>query len=154
MVSASARTNTQLCDHLLTEHGELRALIGACERVAREILAGATTVRPLLARVVDLLEAVEEHNDSEEAALRPLLLEVDCFGQVRIDQMIDDHLAEHSWLRQILREAVEIEVPDRAARAALDAMQLLREHMSEEEAEFLNKRVLKDDLIPIDASTE
>ncbi len=146
-------TCRKVLDQLLAEHAGLRRLMNLCGREARRILSGEHSSRHLLACVLQLLDAVESHNRAEEDALRPLLLASDSFGPVRIQQMVEDHTAEHAWLRQVLRQAVELEVPDRAARAVRDAMQLIREHMNEEEAQFLNDRILRDDVIAIDASS-
>ena len=148
-----ANTSSELREQLLSEHAGLRRLMAICEQEARRILIGESSSRHLLACVLQLIHAVESHNFSEEEALRPVLLDTDSFGSVRVEQMMEDHIAEHVWLRQVMRDAVEQEVPDRAARAALDAMQLLRDHMDAEEQQFLNDRVLKDDLMPIDTST-
>jgi hypothetical protein len=148
----SASTCSEVLDNLLAEHAGLRGLMSLCETESRRILTGENSARHLLACVLQLVDAVESHNLSEEAALRPILLDTDSFGEVRVDQMMEDHVAEHMSLRQLLRQAVELEVPDRAARAVLDAMRLLRDHMEGEEAQFLNARVLRDDLMPIDTS--
>jgi hypothetical protein len=138
---------------LLGEHAGLRALIRVCEAEARAVIASGAGPVPLLARVVELLEAVEAHNRAEEAVLRPLLLAGDSFGGVRVDDMVEAHAAEHTWLRQALREAAELQVADRAARVTLDVLRTLESHMNGEEAEFLNDRVLRDDLVTVDTST-
>jgi hemerythrin-like domain-containing protein len=149
----STSLNSDVRDQLLAEHAGLSRLMGVCEQEAERILTGEINARQLLACVLQLLDAVENHNQVEEEALRPLLLDTDSFGPVRIEQMIDDHIAEHMWLRQLLREAVEFEIPDRAARATINAMRLLRGRMKEEEAQFLNQDTLRDDLVAIDGSS-
>jgi hypothetical protein len=145
-------TFSEVRDQLLAEHAGLRRLMALCEGEAKLILSGECSDRQLLTRVLQLVDAVESHNLHEEEALRPLLLDSDSFGPVRVEQMMEDHVTEHDWLRQSLREAAELEVPDRSARAVLAAMQLIREHMDEEEAQFLNDRVLRDDIVAIDAA--
>jgi hemerythrin-like domain-containing protein len=150
---SSTGLNSDVRDQLLAEHAGLSRLMGVCEQEAERILTGEINARQLLTCVLQLLDAVENHNQVEEEALRPLLLDTDSFGPVRIEQMIDDHIAEHMWLRQLLREAVEFEIPDRAARATINAMRLLRCRMKEEEAQFLNQDTLRDDVVAIDGSS-
>jgi hypothetical protein len=65
--------------------------------------------------------------------------------------MVAHHVAEHARLRDSLRDAADLELPGPAARATLDAARLLEEHMDREEEQFLNDRVLRDDLVSIDA---
>jgi hypothetical protein len=151
-MSTPTRTS-EIRDRLLIDHGTLRGLMIPCEQEARRVMEAGTDSRHLLACILQLLDAVEGHNRAEEEALEPLLLDSDSFGSVRLDQMIEDHGGEHLDLRQALREAVEAEVPDRAARATLAAIARLREHLTREERQFLNVRVLKDDIMPIDTSS-
>jgi hypothetical protein len=146
-------TNSEIREHLLAQHRGLRGLMSLCEREAQRILGGETDSRHLLACILQLLDALERHNTSEEIALQPLLLDTDSYGPVRVDQMLDDHIAEHLWVHDLLRDAVEAEVPDRAAAVALEAMRRLRDHIALEENHFLNSRVLRDDIMPIDTST-
>jgi hypothetical protein len=148
-----AMTNSEVRDYLLAEHRGLRGLMSLCEREAHRILAGENDSHHLLACILQLLDALERHNATEEAALQPLLLDTDSYGSVRVDMMLDDHIAEHLWLHDLLRDAVESEVPDRAANTALSAMHRLSDHMEREERHFLNSRVLRDDIMPIDTST-
>lgn len=146
-------SNSAVRDRLLAEHRRLSALISPCEREARRVLDGAADSRHLLACLLQLLDAVESHNQGEEAVLGPILLDTDSYGGVRLGQMIEDHLIENLGLRQALGAAVEAEVPDRAARATLAAIALLRGRIQREERQFLNSRVVKDDIMPIDMSS-
>ena len=148
----ATHSDSEACAQLLSEHERLRFLLLACEGEAGEILSGReTTGRQLLETLLELLDAFEEHNREEESQLRPLLLAADSFGEVRVAQMIADHMQEHAALRQALREVIEPGVPDRSARAALEVVSRLRHHMDAEEAQFLNRRVLRDDIVSLDA---
>lgn len=148
----ATHSDSEACAKLLAEHERLRFLLMACEGEADRILGGREiTDRQLLAALLELLDAFEEHNREEESQLRPLLLDADSFGEVRVAEMVADHMQEHSALREALREAVEPAVPDRSAHAALDVVSRLRRHMDAEEAQFLNVRVLRDDIVSLDA---
>ncbi len=137
---------------LLDQHEALRHLLTACDGAAERILAAHDTGGGhLLACLVQLLGEFQDHNEEEEVRLRPLLLAADSFGEVRVDRMVEDHLAEHAALRQALREAADMEVPDRAALATLELVSRLRSHLDAEERQFLNDRVLRDDLVAVDS---
>jgi len=145
-------SDSEACAKLLAEHECLRFLLLACEGEASKILDGReTTGRQLLSTLLELRDAFEDHNREEESQLRPLLLGADSFGEVRIAGMVADHMQEHAALREALRDAVEPNLPDRSARAALEVVSRLRRHMDAEEAQFLNERVLRDDLVSLDA---
>ena len=147
-------TNDQVRSQLLAEHEQLLRVIAGCEEMAEEVVSGrGERWRQLLARVIDLVDRFEEHNRDEESRLAPLLREIDSFGDVRVEQMVRDHEEEHLALRLALRAVVDVEVPDRAARDALDVLQRLRQHMAAEESQFLNERIIKDDLVAIDMFT-
>ena len=144
--------DSETCAKLLAEHERLRFLLLACEDEAGEILGDReTTGRRLVTTLLDLIDAFEDHNRDEESQLRPLLLDADSFGEVRVAEMVAAHLQEHAALREALRDAVDPGVPDRSARAALEVVSRLRRHMDAEEAQFLNERVLRDDLVSLDA---
>ena len=147
-------TNEQVRAQLLAQHEHLLQIIAGCEEVATEIVGGREDGwRRLLGLVIELLEAFEQHNRDEESRLRPLLRELDSFGDVRVAQMLRDHVEEHDALRLALRAVADVEVPDRAARAALDMLERLRRHMAAEECHFLNDRTIKDDLVAVDMFT-
>ena len=148
----ATHSDSEACAKLLAEHERLRFLLLACEEEAGEILGGReTTGRRLLETLLELLDAFENHNREEESQLHPLLLAADSFGEVRVAEMVADHLQEHAALREALREVVGPGVPDRSARAALEVVCRLRHHLEAEEAQFLNQRVLRDDLVSLDA---
>src|SRR5262245_20053093 len=93
------RYPSQTLDILLDQHEALRGLMMRVETLI-DASDDDEPVEVDLARAVTRLRmAFEAHNVFEESLLRPLLLDADSFGPVRIDRMIDEHVDEHRAVR-------------------------------------------------------
>jgi hypothetical protein len=133
---------SKLLTELSKQHDALRAMIDACEKLADELDAGEGDPSLLTREVAKLRVAFDAHNKFEEQLLRPVLREIDAFGEVRIERMIADHIGEHHAVREHLGDG-----PVAVLRAALDQ---LRVHLQAEERYFLSSKVLRDDLITVE----
>jgi Hemerythrin HHE cation binding domain len=134
-----SRTVTEL----LAEHEALRELIKRCEQLAGELEAGRIEPAHLAREVGRLCVAFDAHNRYEEQFLRPVLGDVDAFGEVRLDRMVADHVEEHGLVRAGLDSNVTDEL-----RLTLDR---LRNHLAAEERDFLSAKVLRDDLVVVES---
>ena len=128
-------------EELVRQHELLRAMMDDCEQLADNIDRGKGDVGALVREVARLCERFEAHNQFEESILRPILRTLDAFGDVRIEYMVADHIAEHRALRQ------RLDGPTAELRAALYE---LRAHLVGEERWFLSARVLRDDVINVE----
>ena len=131
-------TPSRALDELATQHAVLRERIDRCEDLADEVDAGAAEPGPLLDEVARLRAAFDAHNQFEERLLRPLLLDADWMGAVRVSRMVEDHVHEHRAMRVGLGAT-----PTSDLRRVLAD---LRAHLETEEHYFLSRRVLRDDL--------
>jgi hypothetical protein len=90
----------------------------------------------------------------EESYLLPALREADAWGEERAARLIRDHREQRE-----LFDFLNARLRDEAQPAALVArdvnhlVALLRDDMREEEAELLDERVLRDDIVAVDALT-
>ncbi len=130
---------------LIAQHDSLRGMMDHCEDLADSLDghpdADATPLTRALAR---LRLAFDAHNKFEEQLLRPVLLEHDAFGNVRVERMVDDHIHEHRAIRERLGFP--------ATAALRDAIETLRAHLDAEERYLLTSRVLRDDLVSVESS--
>lgn len=131
-------TPSRALAELAAQHASLRDMIERCEELADALDAGQIGPGQLLREVAKLRIAFDAHNTFEEHLLRPLLLDVDWLGAVRVSRMVEDHVEEHRVMRQQLSTG-----PTHELRAVLAN---LREHLESEEQYFLSNRVLRDDL--------
>jgi hypothetical protein len=141
---ALAYTPSQALTVLLAQHAELREIMDRCEVLADELDGGLVEPSVVFAAVAELRKTFEVHNHFEEEHLRPVLRETVAFGDVRIDEMVRDHVAEHRLMHDRLENAITDEL-----RSTVDR---LRRHLEAEERYFLSSKVLRDDLVVLDGS--
>ena len=137
-------THSQALTVLLAQHNELREIMDRCDGLADELDRGLVEPSQVFAEVARLRRAFDIHNQFEEGHLRPVLLETVAFGDVRIDEMVRTHVAEHRLVRDRLSNPVTDEL-----RVTVDR---LRSHLAAEERYFLSSKVLRDDLVSLDGS--
>jgi iron-sulfur cluster repair protein YtfE (RIC family) len=131
-------TASSALEELATQHAMLREMMERCEELAEEVDAGSSAPAQLLREVARLRSTFDAHNQFEEQLLRPLLLNVDWLGAVRMSRMVEDHVEEHRVLRSELRATPTAEL----RKVIAD----LRDHLATEERYFLSRKVLRDDL--------
>ena len=135
-------TPSRALAELSRQHDALRVQMDHCEELADELDAGGgTDPTQLLREVVRLRETFDAHNQFEEQLLRPLLLDKEWLGAVRVARMVEDHVAEH---RAMGARLAAVPTPTGELRAVVAN---LRAHLEAEEQYFLSKKVLRDDLV-------
>ena len=127
-------TPSKLLAELLAQHDELRNIMDGCEELADQFDAGQDAALALTREIARLRVAFDAHNQFEEQLLRPVLRELDAFGDVRIERMFTDHVGEHRAMRLQLGDATT-----NALRGAIDS---LRVHLEAEERYFRSSKVL------------
>lgn len=122
---------------LISQHDALRAIMAHCEALADQI-DGDPAADPsvLIHELARLREAFEAHNVFEEKLLRPVLLESDDYGAVRVDRMVDDHVHEHRAMASRLGAPAVAELRD--------VIETLRAHLEAEERYLLTAKVLRE----------
>jgi len=131
-------TPSRALEDLCAQHAELRRMMAHCEDLADDVDAGNSSAAELVREVATLRLAFDAHNQFEERLLRPLLIDMDWMGAVRVSRMIEDHVEEHRTMRAGL-----VATPTSELRSVLAN---LRDHLASEERYFLSRRVLRDDL--------
>jgi hypothetical protein len=137
-------TPSKLLAELLSQHEGIRRIMDRCEELADAFDAGKGDAIELTREVAKLRIAFDTHNQFEEKLLRPVLREMDAFGDVRIDRMFEDHVGEHRAMRMSLGDPTT-----NALRAVIDN---LRVHLQAEERYFLSSKVLRDDVVTLESS--
>ena len=141
-MSDTARTARSL----LEQHEVLRALTVDMVHVARTLtIDGTGMVAALLYRLAGELAA---HNRLEEQLLAPLVLASEPGASLRLVEMLEDHRREHEALvSDLLALATVSEASiDHEARIFEVAAAIYR-HMEREEIEYLNARIVGDELL-------
>lgn len=138
-------TPSKALAELVAQHDVLRGLMDRCEDLANELDARPSgDPIPLTRELARLRLAFDAHNKFEEQLLRPVLLEHDSFGPVRVERMVEDHVHEHRTMSQRLGSP--------ATESLRDVIETLRAHLDAEERYLLTSRVLRDDLVTIEGA--
>lgn len=143
--------NRELLTKLRAQHDEVRWHLARCIEAADLVERTACQQGELLIGAANALrEVLIEHNRTEEELLGPVLLDADAFGEVRVSQMTGHHRVEHAAMAAAIERLVLLADPCAAARALRTAAAAIVRHMEAEESEFLNDRVIRDDIVSVD----
>ncbi|MCC6334786.1 MAG: hemerythrin domain-containing protein [Myxococcales bacterium] len=127
---------------LLEQHAQIRRLVGQVEAgLDARLGAGEVT-----GRLDALKAAVVAHNQLEAHALEPILECIDAWGPQRVKALVGEHRAEH--------EGVLTHLGESAAKDGAKLRTLLAElvaHLAQEEKTLLTEKLLRDDVIQLDA---
>jgi iron-sulfur cluster repair protein YtfE (RIC family) len=139
---------------ILSDHESLRSDLERLETLAADVREGRSPCVALRVEAESLLAGLRNHMRWEESYLVPALREADAWGVERAQRLLRDHGEQRALL-----DFVGSRLGSDAAPAALvvrdmtHLIALLREDMRQEEDELLDERVLRDDVIAIDALT-
>jgi hypothetical protein len=145
---------SEIRTRILQDHERLRHDLDQLEACAGELGADRGALERLRVDAAALITHLDGHMRWEEWYLLPALREADAWGVERAARLASDHRAQRELL-----DFLNVRLHDETRPAALVAQDvahlvgLLRDDMREEEAEMLDERVLRDDVIAIDAMT-
>ena len=147
--------NSEVRTHVLRDHEALRRRLVGLERQSRRVTDdNLGNVGPLRQEALQLLSRLREHMRWEDRYLVPALREADAWGPERAKRFDDDHREQRETLALIVEELQEQRKPPSVlAKHLLDLVTDLLRDMEEEEAFFLDPRVLRDDVVGIDVET-
>ena len=138
---------------LHAQHQGLRALIRGVREAALEVLgAESDDSSELRRRIGKLRDDMEHHLQTEEALLEPVLERIDAWGPVRLDLLRAEHAHQRAVL-SLLRSDRAAALPALLlARRVLGLLDDIVADMDAEDRDLLDPRVLRDDVIQLDAS--
>lgn len=144
-VSTNLRAGGTL-EELLRQHDVIRDLCDRCGELIELVEKQPAQVGELVTAVARLRWAVTAHNRMEEQLLAPMLERCAeeeakaAGGPGGLEQRVADHRAEHLSLGN------QLEKP--TLESLRQTLQLLREHLEDEECHFFAARLLREDLQP------
>jgi hypothetical protein len=139
---------------ILNDHERLRGDLDRLEACASELGAGQAAIEELRHDAAALITHLDVHMRWEEWYLLPALRDADAWGAERAERLESDHREQRALL-----DFLNVRLHDETRPAALHVrdvahlVALLRADMREEEGEMLDERVLRDDVVAIDALT-
>jgi iron-sulfur cluster repair protein YtfE (RIC family) len=145
---------SEIRTRILSDHERLRGDFDRLEALVSDVRGGRAALGTLRMDTGALLARLHAHMRWEESCLLPALREADAWGTERAERLTRDHREQRDLLA-----FVNARLWDEAQPAALVAsdvdhlVALLRDDMREEEAELLDERVLRDDVVAIAVET-
>jgi hypothetical protein len=89
----------------------------------------------------------------EEKILQPVIVQVDAWGPVRVERMIEEHREQRLLLRAVANDIADERRPsDELADELAWLVETLLHDMEREEKEFLAEDLLRDDGFVVDQS--
>ena len=138
---------------ILDEHFIIRRIFAELDtlvQTAETDLAG-TPISALLDKISEFTGFFLKHIALEERILRPALKNIDAWGDVRVDQMDQEHQEQRAEIAALSARLEKGLTPElvKDIRAFINE---IRQDVSSEERDCLNPDVLKDDIISVDTS--
>ncbi|HEY6912493.1 MAG TPA: hemerythrin domain-containing protein [Myxococcales bacterium] len=135
------------------QHRQLRALIARVRETAFKALKSDYAASAELHVLVGVLRAeIEKHLMAEESLLGPILERVDAWGSVRLDLMRAEHAHQRAVLAVLRSERAGGLPAALFAPRVLGLLDDISADMDAEDKDLLDPRVLRDDVIQLDAS--
>jgi hypothetical protein len=144
-------SNEQRRQILRGQHAHLRRTIETAREAARNLLASRGIAGELQGAVTTLQKELLEHLSDEERLLEPILAEIDAWGPVRVSLLHAEHAHQRAVLA-ILTGPTAWPAATLVAGRTLSLCEDLLVDMEFEERELLSDKILRDDLVLLDAS--
>jgi len=140
---------------VLRDHQSLRQRVDELEALAEEVIGGGQSpVGRLRQSATELLHALTTHMSWEDRYLVPALRDADAWGPERVARFEAEHAQQRVELQSLLEGlGDQSQPPAFLASRVLEWLNELHADMQEEEEAFLDKKVLRDDVIGIDVET-
>jgi hemerythrin HHE cation binding domain-containing protein len=134
------------------QHRQLRTLIARVREVALRAVRDEREGPTLHGLVGVLRTEIEKHLLAEESLLGPVLERVDAWGPVRMDLMRAEHAHQRAVLAVLRSDRAGALSAALFAPRVLGLLDDISSDMDAEDRDLLDPRVLRDDLIQLDAS--
>jgi hypothetical protein len=137
---------------LVQQHRQIRTIITTVQRAAIELADGTGAALDLRDHIAGLRLAMELHLAAEEVLLGPVLERIDAWGPERLALLREDHAHQRGVLAELSSERACNLPSDRYARRTLQMLEEILTDLEGEDRDLLDAKVLRDDIIQLDAS--
>lgn len=146
-------THEECRQTLQAQHQQLRGVIAEVRVAALEVLGtDPDECAALRMRISALRDDLERHLETEEALLGPVLERIDAWGPVRLDLLRAEHAHQRAVLGVLRSDRAAALPPLVLSRRVLGLLDDIIADMEAEDRDLLDPRVLRDDIIQLDAS--
>lgn len=146
-------TPSYVRSRILQDHAALREDLSALEASVVAMYDDRAHCRCVVALAREILNSLVLHTQLEDAILAPALRDLDAWGPVRAELLLEHHASQRTQLREIVDTYSAFDEPERVARTTLDWIREVRADMLHEESDVLSAALLKDDPISVAMET-
>jgi hypothetical protein len=143
---------SELRERLLAQHSAIEGMIQQLEGGVGRLRVGDRTQEGWLKlSVASLRDVLSQHMQLEERALIPMVRQTDGFGPIRAANLALDHHKQAVENGTLIDEVTAAPDAETLVSRVKYLATVLRENMAREERLYVNDRLLRDDLVPLDA---
>jgi len=159
MTEATPESPSQIRNEILEQHREIEALLARVEEVAKRVLeqdfakeSRPGAIRELRELASDLYQRFERHLDFEDRHLVPALREADAWGEERARRVECEHRDQRALLAFLIERLEDAgQTSSAMAHQLRGFVATVRDDMAHEEKAVLSDKILRDDVVSIDA---
>lgn len=135
---------------VLSQHREIEQMLAELETGVAKLSEGSVDAAQVKRAAYALRGILELHMSFEEAHMVPAINEADGFGPERVRHLHAEHAEQRQELDRLVDTIREASSADGLLAGVTKLAEMLRIDIEEEEREYVNEKLLSDDLIPSD----
>jgi len=135
---------------VLSQHREIEQMLSELEAGVLKLGQGSVDAGQVKRAAYALRGILELHMNFEEAYMVPAINDADGFGPERVRHLHSEHAEQRRELDRLVDAIREASSADDLAASVTKLSEMLRVDIEEEEREYVNEKLLSDNLIPSD----
>ena len=135
---------------VLSQHREIEQMLSELETGATQLAEGEVDAEQVKRAAYALRGILELHMNFEETHMAPAISEADGFGPERVRHLHSEHAQQRRELDRLVDQIREASSTVDLAASVARLADMLRNDIEEEEREYVNERLLRDNIIPSD----
>ena len=135
---------------VLSQHREIEQMLSELEAGVAKLGEGSVDATQVKRAAYALRGILELHMNFEEAYMVPAINEADGFGPERVRHLHAEHAEQRQELDRLVDAIREASSTDDLTKSVTRLAEMLRIDIEEEEREYVNEKLLNDNLIPSD----
>ncbi|MFW2388437.1 MAG: hemerythrin domain-containing protein [Polyangiales bacterium] len=135
---------------VLSQHREIEQMLSELEAGVLKLGQGSVDAGQVKRAAYALRGILELHMNFEEAYMVPAINDADGFGPERVRHLHAEHAEQRRELDRLVDAIREASSADDLAASVTKLSEMLRVDIEEEEREYVNEKLLSDNLIPSD----
>lgn len=135
---------------VLSQHREIESMLSELETGAERLELGHEVGEQVKRAAFALRGILELHLTFEETHMVPAITEADGFGPERARHIHAEHAEQRVQLDLLVHAILDAKSPAEIREGVTKLASMLRDDIEEEEAHYVNEKLLRDDLMPTD----